>query len=204
MNNATDHSATLLEFLKGKLPFRLRLILPLAAAAVALAALFIYPAYAQDGDEPLTDRPYDLHAVAGDGAVTLTWKDPEIHQSHTRVVVLRHRPELGETEPQVHGSYVVAERVDGGRRYVDRDVEPGVLYVYAVQAVKDFFGYLTEASASVEVRMPAAQEEVQEATPESRRLSQLPSCVPLRSCPACGTGEAGGAAGPSFSSSTDS
>ena len=156
MNNASDHSATLLEFLKGMLPLRLRLILPLAAAAVALAALFIYPAYAQDGDEPLTDRPYDLHATAGDEAVTLTWKDPEVYPSHTRVVVLRHRPELGETEPQVHGSYVVAEHVDGGRRYVDGEVEAGVMYVYAVQTVKDFFGFLTEASDPVEVRMPAA------------------------------------------------
>ena len=43
------------------------------------------------------------------------------------------------------------------RTFIDNDVDPGVLYVYAVKAVKDPFGYLGPASAPAEVRMPAVR-----------------------------------------------
>ena len=98
------------------------------------------------------DRPHGLQATAAQGAVTLTWQDPAAHPSYNLYQILRHRPELGETEPRVHVQY--ASTTD--RTYTDRSVEPGVLYVYAVKAVTDPFGYLGPASDSVEVRMPQA------------------------------------------------
>ena len=56
MNNARAHFAGPLEFLKGALAVRWRLILPIAVVAGALLTLLVLPAYAQSGDEPLTAR----------------------------------------------------------------------------------------------------------------------------------------------------
>ena len=95
------------------------------------------------------DRPYNLQAVAAAGSITLTWRDPETHASHGLYRILRHRPELGEPEPLVYVAYTSTEE----RTFTDNAVEPGVLYVYAVQAVKDFLGFLGPASASVNVRI---------------------------------------------------
>ena len=69
-----------------------------------------------------------------------------------RVQVLRNRPELGETEPLVHLSNSF-ERVTA---YTDREVEPGVMYVYRVRSI-DMLGYLGEMSQPVEIRTAAAQ-----------------------------------------------
>ena len=99
------------------------------------------------------DRPHGLQATAGSGSITLTWEDPDTHESYGYYQILRHRPEQGEAEPLVYVEY--ASITD--RTFVDNSVEPGVLYVYAVQAVKDPFGYLGPASTTVEVRMPDAQ-----------------------------------------------
>ncbi len=99
------------------------------------------------------DRPYELQAAAAAGAITLTWHDPNTHASHGSYHILRHRPELGETEPLIYVEY--ASTTD--RTFIDSAVEPGVQYVYAVKAVKDPFGYLGPASAPVEVRMPPVE-----------------------------------------------
>ena len=92
------------------------------------------------------ERPYGLTAADSDGGVVLTWKLP-VGWPHTFVQILRNRPELGEAEPQVYVRYT-APGVTG---YTDRDVKPGVLYVYRVKGV-DPFGFPQEASGPVEIR----------------------------------------------------
>ena len=99
------------------------------------------------------NRPHGLQAAAGTDAITLTWQDPDTHKSYGYYQILRHRPELGEADPLIYVEY--ASTTD--RTFVDSGVAPGVLYVYAVKAVKDPFGYLGPASAPVEVRMPAVR-----------------------------------------------
>ena len=99
------------------------------------------------------DRPYELQAAAAAGAITLTWQDPNTHAPHGRYHILRHRPELGETEPLIYAKY--ASTTD--RTFTDSTVEPGVQYVYAVKAMSDPFGYLGPASDPVEVRMPPVE-----------------------------------------------
>ena len=99
------------------------------------------------------DRPYQLQAAAAAGAITLTWQDPNTHSSYGWYQILRHRPELGETEPLIHARY--ASITD--RTFIDSTVEPGVQYVYAVKAVKDPFGHLGPASVPVAVRMPPVE-----------------------------------------------
>ena len=99
------------------------------------------------------NRPHGLQAAAGTDAITLTWQDPDTHKSYGYYQILRHRPELGEANPLIYVEY--ASTTD--RTFIDNDVEPGVLYVYAVKAMKDPFGYMGPASAPAEVRMPAVR-----------------------------------------------
>ena len=101
------------------------------------------------------DRPYNLEATTGSSAITLTWQDPDTHASFDTYVILRHRPELGEANLRVYAEYVSIT----DRTFTDDAVEPGVLYVYAVKAVKDFLGFLGPASDPLEVRMPSGETE---------------------------------------------
>ena len=93
------------------------------------------------------ERPYGLNASESGGSVILTWKLPVGWSYGSTFQILRNRPELGETEPQVHVRYLQG----GGNSYTDTGVEPGVLYVYRVKGV-DPFGYTGEASAPIEIR----------------------------------------------------
>ncbi len=97
------------------------------------------------------DRPHALQATATEEAVVLTWQDPDTHPSNNLYHILRHRPELGEAEPEVYAEY--ASITD--RTFADSAVTAGVLYGYAVRAVKDALGYLGPMSEIVKVRMPA-------------------------------------------------
>ena len=101
-----------------------------------------------DGSEA-TDRPHGLSAVAENGRVTLAWNAPDDGNAVFNYRILRHRPEKGEPEPLVYVDYT------GNRAtaYTDTEVEPGVLYVYQVQAA-DLFSFLGEASEPTSVRMP--------------------------------------------------
>ena len=105
-----------------------------------------------------TDRPYNLRAVVQDGAVVLTWEEPDITRNHADDYrIYRHRPELGEPETLVYVDFT-ADITD---TYTDTGVAPGVLYVYRVQAVIDFFGNLGEISDPVEIRIPGQPQEQQ-------------------------------------------
>ena len=99
------------------------------------------------------DRPHNLQATVAEGAITLTWQDPDTHPSRGLYHILRHRPELGEDKSLVYVEYAPS----ADRTFTDSAVEPGVLYVYAVKAVKDYFGFLGPASDPVEVRMPPGE-----------------------------------------------
>ena len=112
------------------------------------------------------DRPHNLQATVAEGAITLTWQDPDTHPSRGLYHILRHRPELGEDKSLVYVEY--APSTD--RTFTDSAVEPGVLYVYAVKAVKDYFGFLGPASDPVEARMPPG--EGGEARPNSPATGQ--------------------------------
>ena len=101
-----------------------------------------------------TERPHDLTATVSGDAIVLTWKDAVNVPNHNAYQILRHRPELGESEPLVY-----MERVQSkAPTFTDTEVEPGALYVYQVKAVVDWFGSLGEASGPAEIRMPATEE----------------------------------------------
>ena len=132
----------------------------------------------QESEQSDHDRPYNLQASAADGAITFTWQDPTTHESHDLYVILRGRPELGEAELRVYAEYVTLT----GRTFTDSEVEPGVLYVYAVKAVKDLGGFLGPASDPVEVRMPASEsgEAVETNTPLT---ADTPTATPTAAPP---------------------
>ena len=94
-----------------------------------------------------SERPYGLNASESDGAVVLNWRLPPGWPYLSLFQILRNRPELGETEPQVHVRYIQI----AANTYTDTDVEPGVQYVYRVKGV-DPFGYTGEASQPFEIR----------------------------------------------------
>ena len=103
--------------------------------------------------EVRTDRPYGLTVVARDGTIVLAWEEPDVTRldGADDYRILRQRPELGEPPSQVHVAYTNTPDTS----YTDTGVEPGVLYVYRVQAVIDeLFGDLGEASEPIEIRMP--------------------------------------------------
>ena len=93
-------------------------------------------------------RPYGLTTTVSGRTVVLNWKPPVVFPYLYDYQILRHRPELGETEPLVY--------VDTGTdetTYTDTDVEPGVLYEYSVKAA-NFFGRLSKASEPVQIQTP--------------------------------------------------
>ena len=111
-----------------------------------------------------TDRPRGLAAVAQDEAIVLTWEEPDItREGLLDYHILRHRPELGEAGPLVYVDFTYTSDTT----FTDTDVEPGVLYVYQVKAVMNFFGDRGEASDPIEIRMPGSQtsQTTEEATP---------------------------------------
>ena len=117
------------------------------------------------------ERPHRLLVTVATGTITLTWQDPDTHPTIGVYQILRHRPELGEPEPLVYLEYISTPH----RTFTDNSVEPGVLYAYAVKAVKDPFGYLGPASAPVEVRMPTI--ESSEAPQDNRPASGTPTII---------------------------
>ena len=115
-----------------------------ATAAVAPAA----PGEQEQTQEP-TDRPHGLSAIVEAGTVVLDWNAPDDAARVSMYRILRHRPEEGEMEPLVYVDYTHSRATS----HTDTAVEPGTLYVYAVQA-SDGFGFVGDASDPAEVRVP--------------------------------------------------
>ncbi len=136
--------------------------------SVIYAVLIPGPATANQETEPAgeaTDRPHGLAAVDGDGVVALSWNAPEIYVSEYRI--LRHRPEEGEPEPLVYVEFTGSQDTN----FSDTEVEPGVLYVYQVQAT-DVFGFAGDASEPVSVRVPESDSaESTTASPDPEALT---------------------------------
>ena len=106
----------------------------------------------QQESEPTTeptDRPHGLSASASASTVTLNWNAPDDAGNVYTYRILRHRPEEGEPEPLVYVEYTQSTATS----YADTAVEPGVLYVYQVQAA-DFVGLVGQASDPTSVRVP--------------------------------------------------
>ena len=139
MNNARAHSAGLLAFLKGLFAVRLRLILPLAAAAALLVVLSAVPAQAQD--EPRA--PSRLSARIVEAGVLLRWSPPaEDVDSVEGYEILRRRPNRGEST----FTTLVADTESKETTYTDTTAtEAGVRYTYRVMAIRN------------EVRSPRSQ-----------------------------------------------
>ena len=95
-----------------------------------------------------TIRPHGLTATVSGRTVVLTWNAPSDFPRLLDYRVLRRRPEAGEAKPLVR-----ADTRSADTTYTDADVEPGVLYVYRVQAAT--FTWLSEASEPAEIRTPA-------------------------------------------------
>ena len=83
--------------------------------------------------------------------------------------ILRHRPELDESEPLVYVDYTDTPATS----YTDTGVEPGVLYVYSVQAVINFLGDLGVASDPVEIRTPGQRVEQSEEQDTEEQVSDF-------------------------------
>ena len=124
--------------------------------------------------EVQTDRPHGLEAVARGGAVVLTWLAPEItREGGDDYRIMRHRPELGEPDPLVYVDFTSTSDTT----FVDTGVELGVLYVYLVKAVINFFGDLGEASDPVEIRMPADETGQQQPVLENSPATGRPGII---------------------------
>ena len=95
------------------------------------------------------DRAWGLTAQTTDAGVRLRWRRAVDNLSTSMYRILRHRPEMGDSDPLVLVDYTFSSSTS----YTDTSVEPGVLYVYSVQSV-DTFGYTSESSDPASLRVP--------------------------------------------------
>ena len=112
-------------------PASLTLLAALAALAVAAAlfAIYVYPAYAQEGSAP--DKPRGLEATATHGQVVLTWDDPE-DDSITGYVILRR---VRVNDQGGDFSELVADTGTAALTYTDDTVAASTTYTYRIKAI---------------------------------------------------------------------
>ena len=103
--------------------------LALLALAGALFALYIHPAYAQDGSPPA--KPTGLYATASHDQVILTWDDPG-DDSITGYVILR-RVRVNNTGGDF--SELVANTGSAAATYTDDTVAANTTYTYRIKAI---------------------------------------------------------------------
>ena len=96
-------------------------------------------------------RPYALSVTRIDDSFRLKWKLPFGNSEITMFRILRHRPELNEPESTIYVEFTG----DRSKTFTDTSLEPGVLYVYRVQAV-DYFGETSEPSEPASARFSSA------------------------------------------------
>ena len=98
-------------------------LLAVLAVAAALFAIYVYPAYAQEGSAP--DKPRGLEATAAHGQVVLTWDDPQ-DDSITGYVVLRRNRD---TDAEGHFDELEPDTGGGGRLHRRHGVGGDPLYL---------------------------------------------------------------------------
>ena len=96
----------------------------------------------------VSSQPTGLTAMVSERTVVLRWNPPAEFRFLIQYQILRQRPEAGEAEPVAYIDTRTAETT-----HTDRDVEPGVLYLYRVKAV-NLRGLSGEASQPVQIRTP--------------------------------------------------
>ena len=114
-------------------PAPLTLLAALAALAVAAAlfAIYVYPAYAQEGSAP--DKPKGLEAEATHGQVVLSWDDPE-DDSITGYVILRRNRD---TDAEGHFDELAADTGTAAATYTDATVSAETRYTYRIKAINE-------------------------------------------------------------------
>ena len=126
------------------------LLAALAALAVtaALFAIYVYPAYAQEGSAP--DKPTGLEATTSHGQVALTWDDPQ-DDSITGYVILRR---VRVNNQGGDFSVLVANTGSAATTYTDDEVAASTTYTYRIKAINEHGA--SERSRWVYIDTPAA------------------------------------------------
>ena len=122
--------------------------LTVLALAGALFALYVHPAYAQDGSAPA--KPTGLFATASHDQVILTWDNPG-DDSITGYVILRRvrvNNEGGEF------SELVADTGTAAETYTDNTVAAETTYTYRIKAINQHG--VSERSRWFHIDTPAA------------------------------------------------
>ena len=113
---------------------------PLTLLASALAslvmvgvlfALYVLPAYAQDGSEPA--KPTGLTGTATHGQVVLTWDDPQ-DDSITGYVILRR---VRENDQGGEFNVLAADTGSAATTYTDDTVAASTAYTYRIRAINE-------------------------------------------------------------------
>ena len=113
---------------------------PLTLLATALAslvvvgvlfALYVLPAYAQDGSEPA--KPTGLTGTATHGQVVLTWDDPQ-DDSITGYVILRR---VRENDQGGEFNVLAANTGSAATTYTDDTVAASTAYTYRIRAINE-------------------------------------------------------------------
>ena len=108
-------------------------------------------------------RPAGLTATVSDQTVVLNWFPPGNFRYLYDYRIMRQRPELGDAEP-----VFLVDTGNDETTYTDRDVQPGVLYVYTIHAA-NFFNGISQASLTAQVRTPIGE------TPENSPATGQPT-----------------------------
>ena len=112
-------------------PLALLAVLAALAVAAALFAIYVYPAYAQEGSAP--DKPRDLEATASHGQVVLTWNDPN-DDSITGYVILRR---VRVNDQGGDFNELVANTETAATTYTDNEVAASTTYTYRIKAINE-------------------------------------------------------------------
>ena len=130
-------------------PAPLTMLVAMAALVVAAAlfAIYVYPAYAQEGSAP--DKPTGLDAAASQGQVVLTWNDPE-DDSITGYVILRR---VRVNNQGGDFNVLVANTETATTTYTDDTVAASTTYTYRIKAINE--AGTSERSRWVHIDTPA-------------------------------------------------
>ena len=135
-------------------------VLVTLAVAATLFAIYVYPAYAQEGSAP--DKPTGLEATATHDSVTLTWDDPQ-DDSITGYVILRRIPGV---DPQGQFSELVSNTGTDATTYTDDTVEADTDYTYRIKAINEHG--VSERSRWFHINVPAAPEATEGDDPDGK------------------------------------